>query len=64
MQMVGTSVVKVKIYNPQGLTVFSTQADQIGADQSANAGILKALSGDVASELTHRDSFNNSFDYR
>jgi two-component system, sensor histidine kinase len=58
MQMQGTSVVKVKIYNLGGLTVFSSDATQIGADQSKNAGFQAALSGRVASELTHRDAFN------
>ena len=58
MQMQGTSVVKVKIYNLNGLTVFSSDAAQIGADQSKNAGFQAARSGGVASELTHRDTFN------
>jgi signal transduction histidine kinase len=58
MQMQGTSVVKVKIYNLAGLTVFSSDAAQIGADQSKNAGFQTARSGGVASELTHRDTFN------
>ena len=58
MQIAGTAVVKVKIYNLQGLTVFSTQADQIGADQSTNAGVQAARSGAVTSALTHRDRFN------
>jgi PAS domain S-box-containing protein len=58
MQIAGTTVVKIKIYNLQGLTVFSTQADQIGADQSANAGVQAARAGGVTSALTHRDRFN------
>jgi signal transduction histidine kinase len=58
MQMQSTSVVKVKIYNLGGLTVFSSDAAQIGADQSKNAGFQAARSGGVASELTHRDTFN------
>jgi two-component system, sensor histidine kinase len=58
MQMQGTSLVKVKIYNVAGLTVFSSDAGQIGADQSKNAGFLAARSGGVASGLTHRDTFN------
>ena len=56
--MHGLSVVKVKIYNLDGLTVFSTEAGQIGEDKSANAGFLMARSGKVASELTHRDTFS------
>jgi signal transduction histidine kinase len=56
--MQSLSVVKVKVYNLQGLTVFSTQASQIGEDKSANSGFLSARSGKVASELTHRDTFS------
>jgi signal transduction histidine kinase len=52
------SVVKVKIYNLEGLTVFSTQASQMGQDKSRNAGFLAGRSGKVASELTHRDKFS------
>lgn len=57
-QMDGLSVLKVKIYNLDGLTVFSTEESQIGEDKSANAGFKAALSGKVASELTHRDTFS------
>lgn len=57
-QMQGLSVVKVKVYNLDGLTVFSTEAAQIGEDKSSNAGYLAARSGQIASELTHRDTFS------
>lgn len=57
-QMKGLSVVKVKVYNLDRLTVFSTEAKQIGDDKSNNAGFLAARSGQVASELTHRDTFS------
>ncbi len=57
-QMNGLPVVKVKVYNLNALTVFSTDASQIGDDKSTNAGYLSARSGQVASELTHRDTFS------
>ncbi len=57
-QMAGLSVVKVKVYNLDGLTVFSTETTQIGEDKSTNAGFLAARSGVVKSELTHRDTFS------
>ncbi|WKZ34197.1 MAG: hypothetical protein QY332_11310 [Anaerolineales bacterium] len=57
-QMRGLSIVKIKIYNLEGNTVFSTQESQIGEDKSNNAGFLSALDGGFASELTHRDTFS------
>ena len=56
--MKDTSAVKVKIYNLQGVTVFSTEAKQIGDNKYSNAGFLAAAQGRVASELTHRNSFS------
>ena len=57
-QMEGLPVVKVKVFNLEALTVFSTEASQIGDVKSTNAGYLSARTGTVASELTHRDSFS------
>ncbi|MBY0437789.1 MAG: response regulator [Burkholderiales bacterium] len=52
------SVVKVKIYDLNGRTVFSSEARQIGEDRSGNQGFRQALRGQTASELTHRDQFS------
>lgn len=57
-QTQGLSIVKVKIYNLEGITVFSSQESQIGEDKSQNAGFITALNGRVVSELTHRDTFS------
>lgn len=56
--MKDTSAVKVKIYNLKGVTVFSTEAKQIGDEKYTNAGFLAAAQGRVASELTHRNKFS------
>ncbi len=51
-------ILKVKIYDLNGLTVFSTEAAQIGEDKRENAGFLAARTGRRASELTYRDTFS------
>lgn len=57
-QMRGTDVIKVKIYNLRGLTVFSTDPTQVGEDKSTNDGFVSARSGVSASNLTFRDRFD------
>jgi signal transduction histidine kinase len=54
-------IARIKIYNPQGLVVFSTTPAQLGDDQSRNEGFIAAIRGGVGSELVYRDTFN-SFD--
>ena len=56
-QLRGLSTVKVKVYDLNGRTVFSTEVAQIGEDQSGSAGFQGARYGGVSSELTHRDDF-------
>ena len=53
----GTEVLKIKIYNTAGMTVFSTDPAQIGGDYSKNERFLAALNGQMASELERRDTF-------
>lgn len=57
-QMRDTNVVKVKIYNLDALTVFSTEQAQIGDDKSNNAGYNAARDGETVSELTYREQFS------
>ena len=57
--MRGLSIVKVKIYDARGLTVFSTDPSEIGQDKSDDEGVESALDGTVASELTDRDRFSS-----
>jgi hypothetical protein len=54
----GLDVVRVKIYDPAGLTVFSTDARQIGEDKRTDPGFVRALAGTAASEITFRDHFD------
>jgi len=56
--MKDSDVVKIKVYNLRGLTVFSTDALQIGEDKSDNPGFRSALGGTVISALTHRGEFD------
>ena len=57
-QMKGIRVVKIKVYNRNGLTVFSTDRTQIGEDKSKNPGFISAFNGEVINEISFRDKFN------
>ena len=54
-------VVKIKIFNTNGITIYSTQPDQIGTDQVKNVGFVSAINGEPKSNLIHRNGFP-SFD--
>ena len=54
----GTDVLKVKIYNLAGLTLYSTEHSQIGDNKSQTYGFLFALKGGMFSSLTHRGKFS------
>ncbi|MCA3236904.1 MAG: hypothetical protein ACK5RC_06135 [Curvibacter sp.] len=54
----GTTVLKVKIYAPSGLTFFSSDLRHIGEDQSDHQGFRAALACEVASALSHRKPFD------
>jgi two-component system, cell cycle sensor histidine kinase PleC len=53
-----TDVVKVKIYDLRGITVFSSDAKQIGEDKSTNDGFRAARDGRVSGNITYRDHFD------
>ncbi len=52
------SVLKVKIYNPEGITVFSTDLAQVGEDKSKNRGFIRAINRKVTSGITQRGNIN------
>ncbi|OGI46595.1 MAG: hypothetical protein A2151_07005 [Candidatus Muproteobacteria bacterium RBG_16_65_34] len=57
-KIAGLHVVKIKLYNLDGLTVYSSEASQIGANNAANTGFQTAKAGGVESELVFRDRFS------
>lgn len=54
-----SSVVRIKIYNQQGIVAFSTKTAQIGTDQGDNPGFIAAINGRVADTLIYHDTFNS-----
>lgn len=56
--MRNTDVLKIKIYDPNGMTVYSTEHKQIGQNKSNNLGYMKAMQGELSSELTTRGKFS------
>ena len=56
-----TKLVKVKIYNLDGSTFYSSDPSQVNQDKRDNPGFLSARSGKIASNVTFRHEFD-SFD--
>ena len=54
----GTDIVKVNIFNLRGLVVYSSEAGETGADESASAGFLRARKGITANEFLLGRSFH------
>ena len=54
----GLPVLKVKMYNPEGLTVYSSEFSQIGASKKGNAGFLSTVQHGVpSSKMSFRETF-------
>ena len=56
--MFGTDILKAKIYNIKGVTVYSSDFSQIGDNKAGNAGFDSAIRGIPASEVTRRGQFS------
>ena len=55
----GLDIVKVKIYDLHGLTVYSTDPRQIGQSAAGNPGFLRARDGYPVSNLTDRERMDS-----
>ncbi|MBF0256165.1 MAG: hypothetical protein HQL47_06840 [Gammaproteobacteria bacterium] len=55
--MLGTDILKAKLYNINGLLVYSSVASELGQDKSENPGFISAARGKPASEVSYRDKF-------
>ncbi|MBI1986080.1 MAG: hypothetical protein HYS64_05280, partial [Rhodospirillales bacterium] len=54
----GIPVLKVKIYDLAGLTIYSSQLDEIGVYHTDNAGFIRsAVQGRPATKVSYRDTF-------
>lgn len=58
--MIGLRVVKVKVFNLEGFTVFSSDSQQIGEFELNNAGFLGAKGGQVISQVFFRDQLEGT----
>lgn len=53
----GVPILKVKIYDPNGRVVYSTETQQIGEYDRDDAGFLAARAGRTVNKLSHKDRF-------
>jgi len=54
-----SKIIKVKVYNRDGLTVYSSDPAQVGERKRDNHGFDTALGGQAISALTHRNQFDS-----
>lgn len=56
--MRGSSAYKIKVYDPAGRTIYSSELTQIGEDKSTNPGFIGAINGKTQTELVHKARFS------
>lgn len=56
--MRGSMTYKIKLYDPAGRTVYSSEQTQIGEDKSGNPGFVGAMTGQTRTELVHKARFS------
>lgn len=54
-----TRIVKIKVYNKSGITIYSTDLSQLGADYSKREEFVHALRGSSTSTILQRDFFKS-----
>ncbi|MDO8313374.1 MAG: ATP-binding protein, partial [Sideroxyarcus sp.] len=52
------SVSKIKVYNLNGIAVYSSVLREIGEDKSRNSGFIAAMQGRLVNELAHRGTMS------
>ncbi|SCA55330.1 exported hypothetical protein [Candidatus Terasakiella magnetica] len=56
--MLGTDVLKVKLFSMAGLTLFSTEHAQINQTRKDNPAFQTASQGGIGSQITHKGKFS------
>jgi hypothetical protein len=56
--VLGTDILKVKIFAMNGITIYSSETSQIGQDQSRNPALISASQGIPRSQIEHRERFS------
>lgn len=56
--MRGSTTYKIKVYDPAGRTIYSSELAQIGEDKSGNPGFAGAMNGLTQTELVHKAKFS------
>lgn len=56
--MLGTDILKIKLYSLNGMTIYSSEYSQIGQDKGFSKPLKAATQGKVASQISHRGKFS------